>query len=142
MNYMTDAMVTLGAEVRRLRLRAKLSQEKLGERLGISREAVSKIERGETQHPSDETLVGLEAHLGLSRQKAHQLMGALPKREEADASALIQTIAALPDHQSRMAAWMNLSPLLRQSVMQFAQDLLQDAERRVRESLTQTALDR
>lgn len=64
---MQDTLPNLGAEVRRHRLMAGLTQEQLAERLGISREAVGQIERGQTKRPENSTLEGLERYIGLSR---------------------------------------------------------------------------
>lgn len=55
---MTDVLDTLGARVRRLRLAAGLSQEKLAERLDMDVGAVSQIERGRRE-PSMGTLRAL-----------------------------------------------------------------------------------
>jgi len=133
-----EVLPTFGAEVRRLRLRSKMSQEKLAEKLSVSRETVSDIERGVTKRPGDDILEGIEIHLGLTRLQAHELMGAVPGSDQEDPSAILLRIAALPDHASRMAEWAKLPDQLRLAVYQWSQDLLLDAALRVRESSLQT----
>lgn len=132
-----EATLTLGCEVRRLRLQAKLSQEKLAEKLGITREAVSAIEREETKRPNDNILEGFEIHIGLMRQRAYELMGAVPTAEQEDPLETVLQIARLPDHKSRMEGWSQLPEGMHQAVRQWAQDLLLDAALQVREASAQ-----
>lgn len=132
-----EAALTLGGEVRRLRKQAKLSQEKLAERLGITREAVSAIERDDTKRPNDGILEGFEIHIGLTRQRAHELMGAIPLSETPDPLEVVIQIAALPDHDARMARWRELPEGMHQAVHQWAQDLLLDAALKVRAASAQ-----
>lgn len=132
-----EATLTLGREVRRLRLQAKLSQEKLAEKLGITREAVSAIEREETKRPNDNILEGFEIHIGLMRQRAYELMGAVPTALQEDPLETVLQIARLPDHQARMERWRQLPEGMHQAVRQWAQDLLLDAALQVREASAQ-----
>jgi transcriptional regulator with XRE-family HTH domain len=134
-----EAALTLGREVRRLRLQAKLSQEKLAEKLGITREAVSAIEREETKRPSDSILEGFEIHLGLSRQHAHELMGAVPATQYDDPLETVIQISRLADHDARMERWRELPEAMHQAVRQWAQDLLLDAALQVREASGQAS---
>lgn len=138
MQRMSELKVTLGSEVRRLRERANLSQEALAEKLGVTREAISRIERGLTRVPEEATLIGLETYVGLSRLRAYQLVTSQDGATQ-EAGALLQQIAALPSHQDRMEAWNDLPLSLRQAVMVFAQDLLHDAGLRVQESSERTS---
>jgi transcriptional regulator with XRE-family HTH domain len=120
---MTDVKTTLAAEVRRCRKRAGLSQEELAERIGITREAISQIERGKTKRPTDDVLIGFEQTLGLSRTYAYHLMGAVPGSNDVEPSVLLQQIAALPDHEARMEAWDTLPENLRLALYQHADDI-------------------
>lgn len=124
---MQDTLPNLGAEVRRHRLMAGLTQEQLAERLGISREAVGQIERGQTKRPENSTLEGLERYIGLSRLRSYQLMGAISELMQSDPSLLIQQIAALPTYQERLAAWKELPESLRQAITTLMQDVLREA---------------
>jgi transcriptional regulator with XRE-family HTH domain len=134
-----EALLTLGTEVRRLRKAADMSQERLAEKLGITREAVSAIERGKTRRPDDVILEGIEVHLGLTRQRAHELMGAVPSIDQDDLLATVLQIAALRDHTERMARWRQLPESMHQAVHQWAQDLLLDAALQVREASGQAS---
>lgn len=134
-----EAALTLGGEVRRLRKQARLSQEKLAEKLGITREAVSAIEREETKRPNDSILEGFEIHIGLTRQRSQELMGAVPTAQQEDPLEAVLQIARLPDHEARMARWRELPEAMHQAVRQWAQDLLLDAALQVREASGQAS---
>lgn len=128
MHYMKqEATLTLGAEVRRLRQLAGMSQERLAERISTTRETISQIERNLTKRPDDEILEGFEEHIGLTRQRAHELMGAVPSTDLDALFEEIVQIAALPDHESRMERWLELPTAMQKAVHQWAQDLLLDA---------------
>lgn len=58
-------MSTLGERVRRVREQRKLTQQQLGEKVGVSKKAISKIERGETKSPTPHHLRKLASALGV-----------------------------------------------------------------------------
>jgi transcriptional regulator with XRE-family HTH domain len=126
-----ETLPTLGAEVRRHRNIAGMSQEVLAEKLGISREAVSQIERGEIKRPNNEVLEKLETTIGLSRLRAYQLMGAISDLSQSDPALLIQQIAALPNHEDRFEAWKQLPESLRQAITVLMKDVLQESALRL-----------
>ncbi len=134
---MTEAALSFAVEVQRARFRAGLSQEKLAEKLGISRVAVGQIERGETKRPNDETLEGLENVLGISRQRAYELLGILPPSDRPETGVLLQQIAALPTHEARLEAWNELPEGIRQALITLMQDVLRDAASRLGGSVEQ-----
>ena len=59
---------TLGRRIQEARKAAGLSQESLGERLGVSRQAVSKWESG-TADPSTSNLLALAKLFGVSAEE-------------------------------------------------------------------------
>jgi len=61
-----------GPMLRRLRLRAGLSQEELAERAGLSADSISALERGTRRAPYDSTRHLLAAALGLTREETAQ----------------------------------------------------------------------
>lgn len=133
----------LGDEVRRLRKVARLSQEELAERVGLkSREAISRIERGCTIRPEDETLYGFEEHIGLTRQRALELIGSVPFVDQDELGALLQQIAALPNHPARMREWARLTLPLRRALLQYSQDVMHETEQRLQEASAQLPLPR
>ncbi len=135
---MEPQVTTLGEAVLYYRRRANLTQEELAEQIGVSRVALSKIERNETKRPSEEVLYGLENALGLSRTRAHELMAALPSDDD-DEYALLQQIAALPSEEERLAMWQRLPPAIQRAVRILMQDMLNAAARQLAESNEQSA---
>jgi predicted ATPase/DNA-binding XRE family transcriptional regulator len=69
-----------GAELRRLRTDAGLTQEQLADRAGISAKAVGALERGERRHPYPHTVRALAAALGLDRRESVALQAAVAPR--------------------------------------------------------------
>jgi len=122
-----EKLPPFGAELRKRRGNAGLSQEKLAEKLGISREAVSQIERGDIKRPSNEILEKIEDTLGLSRLLAYQLIGSIADVNQSDPSLLLQQIAALPSREARLQAWKELPDSLRQAITILMQDVLGEA---------------
>lgn len=59
-------METIGTRLRAARAEAKLTQRELGERCGVSKQAISNIERGDTKELQGSTLDGACRALGLS----------------------------------------------------------------------------
>lgn len=105
-----------GNEVRRLRKAAALSQEELGARIGISREAVGDIERGETEQPGDDVLDKLEQHIKLSRQHAFELMQKVPSVDRSDVEAVISRAADEKDPDALRAYWRSLPVRVRAGI--------------------------
>src|SRR5687768_17010398 len=83
-----------GERLRRLREAAGLTQEELAERAGLSRDAVSALERGHRRHPHPETVRALSFGLGLAEREAAALRASVPKR--AGPPAVEARSAALP----------------------------------------------
>jgi tetratricopeptide (TPR) repeat protein/transcriptional regulator with XRE-family HTH domain len=69
--------VETGSVVRRLRLRAGLTQEELAERSGVSVRTIRGIETGSRRNPQLVSLVQLADALELSADERHDLLGAL-----------------------------------------------------------------
>lgn len=126
-----ETLPTFGEELRRYRRRGDFTQEQLAEKLGITREAVSQMERGEIKRPNNDVLKKLEDILGLSRLRAYQLIGEVLEVNQADPSLLLQQIAALPSHEDRMVAWKELPQPLREAVTVLMKDLLQESALRL-----------
>src|SRR5262249_55779580 len=61
-----SATETFGAQLRRYRLAAGLSQEALAERAQLSPDAIAALERGRRHAPRSDTVVLLSAALGLA----------------------------------------------------------------------------
>lgn len=75
-----------GHQLRRLRETARLTQEELAERAGISVKAISALERGRRQRPYPNTVRALADALGLSEEGRAVLAAAIPSRESAPAT--------------------------------------------------------
>jgi transcriptional regulator with XRE-family HTH domain len=98
----------LGIEVRRLRRQAGLTQEQLAEKIGISREALGDIERGDTRQPSDDILDALVEHISLTRQRAFELMGKIPGVDPGDVERVIMRAATETDPSVLLELWRSL----------------------------------
>ena len=85
-----------GARLRRLREAAGLTQEELAVRAGLSRNAVSALERGLHKRPYPHTIRSLADALGLSESERAALFAAVPKQVSADAP-LAQAPATEPN---------------------------------------------
>ncbi len=70
-----------GALLRRLRESAGLTQEELAGRAGLTRNAVSALERGERTRPYPHTVRSLAEALDLSEDERTSLLVAVPRRE-------------------------------------------------------------
>lgn len=110
-NQKEGKAMTLGQRIQELRKAAGLSQEALGERLGVSRQAVSKWE-GDSDIPELDTLiamsrlfsVSLGALLGVEEQSpppapAEAPPSAAPALDEARVEAILRRYAAESAHQ-------------------------------------------
>lgn len=60
-----DRLKTLGLNIKFARIRAKISQESLAEKIGVSRETVSMIENG-NQNPSVLKIIDIAKELSTS----------------------------------------------------------------------------
>src|SRR4051812_28504609 len=98
---MMEARLTLGEEVFARRKRAGLTQEQLGALIGKSRETVSQIERNERHDLKDDTLDGLEKHLGISKEYAIQLLRQLEPISQEESIATLFEIVAIKDRTER-----------------------------------------
>lgn len=74
---------TFGDILRRERENAGITQEELAERAGLSRNAISSLERGERRRPYPFTVRSLVAALGLSSEDGLGLAAAVPTRASA-----------------------------------------------------------
>lgn len=84
---------SFGDRLRRARKRARLTQEELAERAGLSPNAVSALERGERRHPYPATVRALSAALALTPEAAADLAAAVPRRGQ----AMTKPPTALPE---------------------------------------------
>src|SRR5262245_14169108 len=84
--------------LRRLRETARLTQEELAERAGLSAKAISALERGERRRPYPHTIRSLATALGLSDSDYHDLaVAARRKGESAEAPhARVEPLPPLP----------------------------------------------
>lgn len=130
---MTGQKVTLGAEVRRYRKHADMSQERLAEQVGVTREAISKIERGATVRPSNELLQKLEEVLGLSRKYAYELIGEYEEDPDFSPDLAMLRLADLPTHEDRMKGWKRLPVEYRRAVRRVMADVLRDIAEQLEE---------
>ncbi len=83
-----------------MREAAKLTQEELASRAGLSAKGIGAIERGERRHPHPHTVRVLAAALGLADAEGDALFGAAPKRigmAFAPPTALGGTVSVLPE---------------------------------------------
>ena len=71
--------VPFGARLRRLREAAGLTQEELAGRAGLSRKAISVLERGERRRPYPHTVRALADALGLPEDERTSLLAAVPR---------------------------------------------------------------
>jgi predicted ATPase/DNA-binding XRE family transcriptional regulator len=90
----TNFKPTFGAQLRLLRLRAGLTQDELAERAGLSKKAISALERGTRRTPYAHTVTALSKALDLDAASAASFAAAA--RPEAPAPDLFPTHRALP----------------------------------------------
>ncbi len=79
-NVVSGRDVPFGTRLRRLREAEGLTQEELAERAGLTRKAISVLERGERKRPYPHTVRSLADALGLSEDERVSLLEAVPKR--------------------------------------------------------------
>ena len=73
--------VPFGAQLRQLREAARLTQEELASRAGLTAKAISMLERGERKRPYPHTVRALADALGLSEEERSALTEAVPRRD-------------------------------------------------------------
>jgi transcriptional regulator with XRE-family HTH domain len=89
----TNQGPSFGARLRSLREAAGLTQEELAGRAGLTRNAVSALERGSRKQPYPHTVRSLADALDLSEDERASLLAAVPRR---DAHAPGEIPASLP----------------------------------------------
>ncbi len=77
----TDQGPSFGARLRSLRETAGLTQEELAGRAGLTRNAVSALERGSRKQPYPHTVRSLADALDLSEVERASLLAAVPRRD-------------------------------------------------------------
>ncbi len=87
----TDRRSEYGAKIRAFRTQRRLSQEKLAELAGLSRQAISEIERGVTW-PENNTRTALATALGMPAEH---------EKEESPLRRLIDLLPTLSDSELR-----------------------------------------
>jgi len=87
---------TFGALLRRYRIAADLSQEALGERAGLTAQAISALERGLRRAPYRETVAMLVAALGLGAGDAATLEATIARRRGPAAGGSPPTLPIAP----------------------------------------------
>ena len=116
--------VSFGARLRWLRETAGLTQEELASRAGLTRKAISMLERGERKRPYPHTVRALADALGLSEQERATLVGAVSRR---DGDAPIPDREAAATYPSALPA--SLTPLLgREREVEEIERLLRQAD--------------
>ncbi len=131
-------VASLGEAVRYYREQAGLTQEQLAERLGVTREAVRKIETSKTRRPGNDLLRKMEDVIGMSYRRALDLMGEVEPDDQDPLDVLLIQIAALPDPEERRRAWQTLDPRVRDAIMRLAGDVWQDAVRQLQAARPET----
>src|SRR5918999_1442331 len=101
---------SFGEQLRQLREAARLTQEELASRAGLTAKAVSMLERGERKRPYPHTVRSLADALGLSEEERTVLTGAIPGRTSADGAPVpVEEEAAA---MSASSLPVSLTPLL------------------------------
>ena len=75
-----DAPSLFGAKLKQLRRAARLTQEELASRAGLTAKAVSALERGERRRPYPHTVRALADAMGLPDAQRASLLSAVPAR--------------------------------------------------------------
>jgi transcriptional regulator with XRE-family HTH domain len=99
MDFRDEVRARLGANVRDLRVRRKLTQEALGERAGLSHKFIGEVERG-LGNPSIESVAAIAGALGAD---VADLFGA-GRRPAAPYDASRKHVALVRDAQERLAS--------------------------------------
>lgn len=77
---MNEDALAFGTRLRSCRMTARLSQQELAERSGLSVRAISDLERGRTRFPYPDSLVRLAGALGLGDQARTAFIAAAGRR--------------------------------------------------------------
>ncbi|MDQ3855138.1 MAG: helix-turn-helix domain-containing protein [Chloroflexota bacterium] len=77
---------SFGHQLRRFREAARLTQEGLAERAGLSPSAIASLERGRRNRPHPHTIQALSDALGLSEEQRAKLQASVPTTRAVDAS--------------------------------------------------------
>ncbi|SES15115.1 NB-ARC domain-containing protein [Lentzea xinjiangensis] len=85
-----------GPALRRLRERARLTQEQLAEKAGLSVNAVSALERGERRRPYPSTVRALAEALGLDDEELRRLQALVPRRDRQPGAPPVPVPRQLP----------------------------------------------
>ncbi|HVF01228.1 MAG TPA: tetratricopeptide repeat protein [Rubrobacteraceae bacterium] len=93
---------SFGAQLRRLRESAGLTQEELASRAGLAPKAVGALERGERKRPYPHTVRSLADALDLSGEERTALVASVPKRGGVATPATDSGAAALPVPPTRV----------------------------------------
>ncbi len=88
--------VTFGTRLRRYRIAAGLSQEALGERAGLTAQAISALERGLRRAPYRETVAMLVAALGLGAGEIAALEATITRRRGPAATGSLSMLPVAP----------------------------------------------
>jgi len=101
--------------LKRYRSASRLTQEGLAERAGLSREAISALERGERQYPRADTVGLLVRALGLGEDEHAALLRAARPRVKARAGAAAPaaggtTRSVVPSATEASAGWLPVPP--------------------------------
>jgi predicted ATPase/DNA-binding CsgD family transcriptional regulator/transcriptional regulator with XRE-family HTH domain len=92
-NRTSDSGASFGARLRRAREEARLTQEELATRAGLTPNAVGALERGDHRHPYPATVRALAAALGLTAEERAVLAASVPTRGQGPAQPTLR----LPD---------------------------------------------
>jgi|SRR5215212_3003584 transcriptional regulator with XRE-family HTH domain len=90
-------METVGQKLKDLREHARLSQEELSRRAGVSTASISKIEQGRVQHPSRVTVLRIADALGVSPD---QLLIEVKQLSPAAQTILLRLLRAKEDPEN------------------------------------------
>ena len=98
-------METFGQRLRRIRTKQGMSQVALGERAGMDRSHIIKIETGRIMEPATETVQRLAAALGVAPSDLMPVADMLPPAPDVESDELVQLFDRLPhDDRTRLVA--------------------------------------
>jgi transcriptional regulator with XRE-family HTH domain len=124
MGRMERAGTAFGHHVRHVRRHQRRTIGAVADAIGISREALSKIERGVTPRPDDATLRGLERVLGIPCAYTLEVLGTLPPCAPSTRVESLDRLVALPTLEARLRGWRELPPALKRSLIQLVHEVL------------------
>jgi transcriptional regulator with XRE-family HTH domain len=108
-NPVNDPPVPIGANIRRLREARKLSQDELGEAVGVSGQTIQNIEVGRTE-PQPRVRAAIAAFLGVDEPSLYEppppeLETAAPPLRELVAERAAAGRPIRPEHVERLLRW-------------------------------------